>query len=545
MHLAFVFNRIPMVRRILISVTPAHLRIAITEDGRLAELFTERPESEQKVGNIYLGRVSKIIQGMNAAFINIGLEQDAFLHFSDVDSSMEDYSSDASDDEDDDRPTTQLLETADVALRTVRPAPSKRLPTFFTKRSGQVTINLQPKQRIIVQVTRDAYHQKGVRVTTKVGLPGRNVVLMPFENSVGVSRRIYSVKERKRLRSISRTILPPDTGCIIRTAASGLAEEDVIRDFQTLVDEWVEIEKEVQKAKDPMLLREEAGIAHSVIRDLFKDDISQVIVDDRKLYREIKAYVQRTAPHLDGKVELFAEMGDLFAVYDIERDVQLTHARKVPLPSGGSIVMDHTEAMVVVDVNSGRASHEKSQEGNALKTNMEAAREVAKQLRLRDIGGIILVDFIDFQQEENRRKLLNVMRDELARDRAKTVVYPLTQVGLLQMTRQRIRQSMAERSSEDCPLCFGTGTVQSPDTTISSIERWLRNFRAQTWKFRVTVAAHPYVVHYMERHPSKSTRLWLRKFTLFVSLTEDDKLEAGEFRCYLPGVKKDITRQYL
>ncbi|MBI2793666.1 MAG: Rne/Rng family ribonuclease [Ignavibacteria bacterium] len=533
-----------MVRRILINVTPSHMRIAITEDGRLAELFTEEPDREHHVGNIYLGKVSKILQGMNAAFIDIGLEQDAFLHFSDVDSSMEEVTTE--DDEDDavQRTVSATVESSDVALRTARAAPKKKLPTFSTKRSGEVTINIQPKQTVIVQVTREAYHQKGVRVTTKVGLTGRNVVLMPFDEAVGVSRKIVSGRERKRLRMIARSILPAGMGCIIRTAAAGLGEEDVRRDFETLLDDWKDIEKDVRNAKNPALLHEEAGIAHSVIRDLFKDDVTQVIVDDRKLYRDLKAYVERTAPHLHGKLELFSDTRPIFDVYGIEREVHQTHARRIALPSGGSIVMDHTEAMVVVDVNSGRASNERTQEINAVKTNFEAVKEIAKQLRLRDIGGIVLIDFIDMQVEDNRRKLIAEMRKETFRDRAKTVIYPVTQLGIMQLTRQRIRQSMAERSSEECPLCFGTGKVQSPSTTVASIDRWLRTFRARTWNVKVTIEAHPYVVHYMQRNKMKTTLHWLRSYLLFVTLKEDNELEAGEFRGITTS-GSDVTKTYL
>ncbi len=530
-----------MVRRILINVTPAHQRIAITEDGRLAELFTEEPDSEHHVGNIYLGRVTKILQGMNAAFIDIGLEQDAFLHFSDVDASMED--DDVDDDEDEEeRSTATSLDSSDVALRTARAVPKKKLPTFATKRSGEVTINLQPKQKVIVQVTREAYHQKGVRVTTKVGLPGRNVVLMPFDERVGVSRKIQSTRERRRLRQIARDILPPSMGCIIRTAAAGLESDDVRRDFETLLEDWREIEAEVRKSNEPRLLREEAGIAHSVIRDLFKDDVAQVVIDDRKVYRDVKAYVERTAPHLRGKIELYTDSRPLFDTFGIEREVHLTHQRRVHLPSGGSIVIDHTEAMVVIDVNSGRASNERTQENNAVKTNFEAAREVAKQLRLRDIGGIIMVDFIDMQQEENRRKLIAEMKRETSRDRAKTVIYPITQLGIMQITRQRIRQSMAERTSDDCPLCFGTGKVQNPATTLGAIDRWLRNYRARTWSFRVTIKAHPYVVHYLQRHRTSTLWKWLRSYFLVVNLAEDEAMEAGEFVGVSRG--KDVTKAY-
>ncbi len=532
-----------MVRRILINATASHLRIAITEDGKLAELFTETPDTEHHVGNIYLGRVTKIVQGMNAAFIDIGLEQDAFLHFSDVDSTMEGMSTD--DDDDDDRPVVPTVEAADVALRTSRANPKKKLPTFHTKRSGEVTINLQAKQMVVVQVTREAYHQKGVRVTTKVGLTGRNVVLLPFEANVGVSRKIFSVKERKRLRAIAREILPEGMGCIIRTAAAGLESDDVRRDFSSLLEDWQEMEREIRNAKGPMLLKQEASVAHSVIRDLFKDDVSQVVVDDRKLFRDLKTYVQRTAPHLNDKLEFFADTRPLFDVFGIERAIHLTHSRRVPLPSGGSLIIDHTEAMVVIDVNSGRASNERTQEANAVKTNFEAMKEVAKQLRLRDIGGMVLVDFIDMQQEENRRKLLNEMKRETARDRAKTIVYPITQLGIMQITRQRVRQSMAERTSEECPFCLGTGRVLSASATVSGIDRWLRNYRARTWGLRVTVATHPYIVHYIQRNKASTLRKWLRSYFLSVTLREDDTIEAGEFRCYAGSTTKDITRQYL
>jgi len=532
-----------MSRRILINSTPSHVRIAITEEGRLAELFTEEPDREGQVGNIYLGRVSKIIQGMNAAFVDIGLEQDGFLHFSDVDQTMEEADTDL--DEDDDRPGTTDVASADVALRSAKAIHRKRLPTFSTKRSGDITINLQAKQQVVVQVTRDAYGQKGVRVTTKVGMPGRNVVLLPFDDAIGVSRKISSQRERRRLRSIARAILPDGMGCIIRTAAEGLEEDDVRGDFQQLLDTWHEMEEEVRRSKDPRRIYTEPGLTFAVIRDQFKDDVQQVVVDNRKLYREIKSYLKRTAPFLYGKVELYTESRPLFDEFGIERDVQLTHARKVPLPSGGSIVIDHTEAMVVVDVNSGRASNERTQEQNAVKSNFEAVREVARQVRLRDIGGIIAIDFIDMSHEENRRRLVNEMKRELLRDRAKTVVYPMTQLGVLQITRQRIRRNIAERSSEDCPLCFGTGRVQSPETVVNSIDRWLRNYRARTWGLRVTVAAHPYVVHYMERHRGATLRQWLRKHLLFVRLEEDDSLEASEFKCYRSRSRADIARHYM
>lgn len=531
-----------MIRRILINATSATTRIAITEDGRLVELFTEAPESDSHVGNIYLGKVTKILQGMNAAFVDIGLEQDAFLHFSDVDQTMEEGDDDVDEEE---RPLTTQVDSVDVALRNAKIAPKKRLPTFSTKRAGEITINLQAKQPVIVQVTRDAYGSKGVRVTTKVGLPGRNVVLLPFDANAGVSRKIASQRERRRLRLLARAILPEDMGCIIRTAASGLEEEDVRADFEFLLEQWQDIERVVKKAKGPTLLYREPGLTYSVIRDLFTDGTETVMVDDRKVYREIKNYLARSAPELESKIELYTDNRPLFDTYKIERDVEYTHARTVPLQSGGSIVIDHTEAMVVIDVNSGRATNERSQEGNAVKTNFEAVREVAKQIRLRDIGGMVLVDFIDMTHEDNRRKLYAEMKRELALDRAKTVCYPVTQLGLMQITRQRIRKAIAERSSEQCPLCAGTGRVQSAATTLTAIDRWLRAYRARTWSLTVTVAASPFIIHHI-RHSSGATVLrWLRTYFLFVRLREDPSLDPGEFRCFAGASSKDITRHYL
>jgi ribonuclease G len=304
------------------------------------------------------------------------------------------------------------------------------------------------------------------------------------------------------------------------------------------------MEAEIRNAKGPILLKQEENVAYSVLRDLFKDDVDQVVIDDRKVFRELKAYVQRTAPHLDAKLEFFADTRPMFDVYGIERDVHLTHSRRVPLQSGGYLIIDHTEAMVVVDVNSGRASNQGSQEGNAVKSNFEAMREVAKQLRLRDIGGMVLVDFIDMQQEENRRKLYAEMKKELSRDRAKTIVYPITQLGIMQITRQRIRQSMAERTSEECPFCMGTGRVISAASTVAGIDRWLRNYRARAWGLRVTIATHPYIIHYIERNKAQTLRKWLRSYFISVTLREDERIEAGEFRCFTGSSTKDITRQY-
>ena len=610
-----------MKKEILISSTLNETRIAITENGELAELFVEVPDKERYVGNVYMGKVEKIIQGMNAAFVDIGLPQGAFLHFSDVDASLEETVS--MDDDDDDiipqekqsngfikmdfappgaisippsdtidadlqeilasilkKPTVgmplgyheymmqqseempelvtdtvveqennPMSDAAAIALR-LKKMPEKNsgakpLPTFSTKRSGTISINLQPKQTIIVQVVREGYSSKGVRVTTKVGLPGRYMVLLPFENLVGVSRKIPSLKERKRLRQISKTFVPPGIGCIIRTAAEDKSEAELSRDWAALMEQWREMEQNVITAKPPSLLYRDKSLTGSVIRDLFTEDVQRVVFDSPKLYKEIMQYLQVVAPDLQSKIALYEGRKPLFDYFRLERSIHETSARIVQLPSGGSIVIDQTEALHVVDVNSGRSTGEHEQEKVAFKTNMEALKAVAKQLRLRDIGGMIIIDFIDMQLEENRKKIFNEMRKELSRDRAKTVVYPITQLGLLQITRQRIRQAISERLSDKCPTCEGAGRILSKSVVFQEIERWIRIFRGQNLDFSVELHLHPSLAAYLtEGSLSRLSKLMIKYF-IRIRLELHEEFAPDEFRFISTKTYSDITSDYL
>lgn len=368
------------------------------------------------------------------------------------------------------------------------PAP---LPTFNTKRSGQVTINLTPKQMIPVQVVRDAYSSKGVRVTTRITIPGRNVVFLPFDNVIGVSKKINSSKERRRLRRLAQEILPKGSGCIIRTAAQGQTEDDLRRDWEELLAKWDAIEKKLATAEKPTILYNDVNTSTKVIRDLFTENVDAVVIDSYKIYKEIHSYVQWASPQLLDKIIYYTEKRPLFDAYGIEKDIMMLPNRKIYLPSGGSIVIDPTEALVAIDVNTGRATKDKLQEQNAFKTNMEALYEVARQLRLRDIGGMVIVDFIDMMYDENRRKLYHEMTRELNKDRAKTVVYPLTQLGLMQITRQRIRQNIMAVVTEDCTHCRGTGKVYSRSVVLNSLERWLRNYKTTSSAFSIHLLVHP------------------------------------------------------
>jgi ribonuclease G len=551
-----------MKKEIIINSTMNEERIAITEEGKLAELFIELPDKERSIGNIYLGKVTRIVQGINAAFIDIGLKQDAFLHFSDVDESMENLIVDEEEDvQTNPQPKknprrkkgAKIAENNEnqqddnsVAFRQNMPAKdNSKSVSFSTKKLGKFSINLEPKQEVIVQIVREAYSSKGVKVTTKIGLPGRYTVLLPFETSIGISKKIVSYPERKRLRYLARTVLPKEYGCIIRTAAMFKNDAELLNDWKSLLDNWNEIKEKIKKQEKPGLVYQDLHIATSVIRDLFTTDVKRVIVDSKKLYKEIITYLKSFSPHLISKVEQYNGKLPIFDHFGIEKELETTYMRKVNLPSGGSVVIDQTEAMVIVDVNSGRSTSDDQHEQNAFLTNLEAVREIARQIRLRDIGGMVLVDMIDINKSKNRKRIFDEMRNELNRDRAKTMVYPLTQLCILQITRQRINQNIGEKISEECPMCQGTGRITSKSVIINAIERWLKNFRINSRDFRLILHVHPHIATFLsEGTLSRASRLMIKYFVK-IKIQQSDHLRIDDFRFFSVRNQKDITQDYM
>ena len=551
-----------MKKEIIINSGINEVRIAITEDGKLAEFFIEMPEKERSIGNVYFGKVNKVIQGINAAFIDIGNSQDAFLHFSDVDESMENFATDEDEDEEDTIDDADLdndmfeglnftedskqSSDADDALRKGKTSnKNDNQATFKTKKAGNISINLEEGKFVLVQIVREAYAQKGVRVTTKIAIPGRYTVLLPFDNMIGISKKISSVKERKRLRYLAKTTLPKGFGCIIRTAAHGITEADLLKDWENLLTKWNEIEAKVKAADGPGLVYQDMELAASVIRDLFTKDVERVVVDSKKLFKEIVSYLKWASPSLVEKIESYTDNRPIFDSFGIEKELEQTYKRKVTLPSGGSIVMDQTEAMQIVDVNSGRAISEKLQDQNAFKTNIEAAKEIARQIRIRDIAGMIIIDFIDVSNDNMRKKIFLTMKKELTRDRAKTVVYPLTQLCLMQITRQRINQQINEKLTENCPLCHGRGRIQSKSVVINSIERWLKNFRSHSKEFRLVLNVHPHVAAYLgEGTLSRLSKLMLKYFVK-IKIEQNEHVSIDSFKFESVRRSKDITQEYL
>ncbi|MCD4691458.1 MAG: Rne/Rng family ribonuclease [Calditrichales bacterium] len=497
-----------MIKEIIINATNEETRIAILEDSKLVELFVERPEYERMVGDIYKGTVSRVLPGMQAAFIDIGHGQNAFLHFSDVSASYQDYFIDYEEEENHSRK-------------------SKRADGKFI-----VEKNLKRGQDILVQIIKEPISTKGCRVTTEISLPGRFVVLVPGKDYIGISRKISNHKERKRLKDIARQILPENFGLIIRTVAEEKQDQVIKKDLTSLISTWKKLENKIKTQVPPTLIFKDMAMASSIIRDLFTLDVSRVIVDSRKQMREILSYVKYVAPYLSHKVTYHKEKKPIFDHFNIEIEVEKLGESKVWLKNGGHLIIQPTEALVSIDVNSGKFIGRKDHETNSLKINLGACREIARQTRIRDLGGLIIIDFIDLRNESNKKKVFMELKKEFAKDRSITKIEELSRFGLIEMTRQRVRPSVLHTINDSCPVCGGTGLVPTLTTTVSAIERWIQRYRAGRGDRRVALHITPQVYSYLNsgRYNRRLKLMW--KYWIKIKLVKDDSLGLGEFAFY-------------
>ncbi len=520
-----------MKKEILINSTSNEIRIAITEDGKLAEFFVESPDSSRNVGDLYLGKVAKVMPGIRAAFIDVGFSQDAFLHFSDIDDSVEDYSS-------------IIGEDADIEIEDEK----EQKPPLFKDRekfdSQRIPANLKSGQDIIVQITKEPVGKKGVRVTSKVSIPGRYLVLMPFSRKIGISKKIYNYREKRRLRRLLRSMMTNGYGVIVRTVAAGQDESLIKEDLKELTSKWNKIQSRIKTTTAPEILYKDVSTTSSVIRDLFRYDVTKVIIDTKKLYKEIKNYIDITTPEFSEKIEYYSSAQPLFDAYNIEKQINETMNKKVWLKNSGYIVIETTEAMTVVDVNSGKYAKSQDQESNSLKMNNEAGREIIRQLRLRDIGGIIVIDFIDLYEEENRKKLFEELKKEFRKDRAKVTILPMSDFGIVQITRQRIRQDIIQRVSDICPMCNGKGRVQSRTSYITEIERWLQRYKGASNSRFLKLKVNPLIEPYLKCGIFNNLLKFKLKYFLSIKLETDERLALDEFRFYSLRTNSDITQEF-
>jgi ribonuclease G len=531
-----------MRKEIYISTKGKETRIAVLEDGQLAELFFENPEQERMVGDIYLGKVARVLPGIKAAFINIGHKQDAFLHFADIDkASIEEYADLLGDDTSIDEVSETTVEE-EQELKGLQPISTSSTQTAeaYAPRKSHL---LKKGQPILVQVIKEPLGRKGARVTTRITLPGRFLVLMPFmENKIGISRKIQNPKERRRLRNIIRALLPNGYGVIVRTAAEGKDTRTLRGELEQLLATWEKIEKAIPNEKPPALLYKDIGVTSSVMRDLLTKDVEKVVVDSKGLYREIVAYARWAAPDIVDKIEL-DETEDIFEKYGINKEIENSLSRKIYLRGGAYILIEQTEAMTVIDVNTGRYAPRQNQEQVSLRINLDAAKEIVRQLRLRDIGGLIVVDFIDMEDEKSKKRLFDELRKEFKKDRAKVTVLPMTEFGLIQITRQRVRPSVFEKFSEPCPTCAGTGTIFLRNLIFRRIERWFSKFRAIYSERNLTLKLHPTVANYMKSSFTgrlKTLKLMLKYF-IKLKIEPDPTLSVEEFRVISNKTGKELT----
>ncbi len=519
-----------MRREIIINAAPRETRIAILEDKEVAEILVERPEAVRRVGDIYKGRVNAVLPGMQAAFVDLGLEKSAFLHASDL-TPLTDVEDLFEEEEAEEPKGGGRGGRSDRGGRREEPAP-------------RIEDALKKGQEILVQITKEPIGTKGPRVTTQVSLPGRFLVYMPGHEHVGISRKIEDRGERQRLKEIARQIRPKNAGIIIRTVGAEQSAKEFEADVRHLESLWDKIEKQAEKSKAPAILHQEMEFTTGLIRDIFKEDVDQLVIDSKEEHKNILKYLATYAPDLKERVKLYRGQAPIFDHFGIEAEIEKTMERKVWLKKGGYITIDQTEALVAVDVNTGRFVGKKNQEETILKTNLEAAAEIARQLRLRDLGGIIVLDFIDMEEEANRRSVSDTLRQHLKRDRSRTKSFAVSELGLIEMTRQRQRPSLSSYFTEPCPECEGASRVLSLSSAALKIERMLHRVGQRSKEKALILRVHPDVAVYLVEQEAGRLERVERQYKLHVEIRDDPSLRRDEIRLFRGRTFEEITKQF-
>jgi len=501
-----------MAKEILINVEPQEKRAAIVSAGRLEEFYIERPQDKTIVGNIYKGKIEAVLPSIGAAFVDIGLPKNGFLYLSEIEYSFE------------------SLETQKPSLNQINPVRDKTpKATGRPARGGTISNGVKKGQEVLVQVVKESFGTKGPRLSCHIGLAGRYLVLMPQENQIGVSRRIEDDEERRRLRgALSGLRFPKDVGFIVRTAASGRSKQELQRDAHFLLKLWKRLEKIMQNKKAPSIVYEEYDLTLRVIRDSFTEDVSKLIVDSKAEYYRIQRFMRTFLSYLINKVELYRG-DDLFEDRDIEKQVNKIFDTKIYLKSKGYIIIEPTEGLVVIDVNSGGFSKKLDQEEMAFKVNCEAAVETARQLVLRDLGGIIVIDFIDMEKESHRREVLHILKKTLSNDRAKYDILGISKFGVVEMTRERIHRTVQTLSYQACPYCQGRGKVKSPVTMSIYALRELRRYLKGKSVKQVNITLNPAVIDEILKE-KENLNFIERKFKTKLNFISDPSLHIEEIR---------------
>ncbi|MEQ9230291.1 MAG: Rne/Rng family ribonuclease [Cyclobacteriaceae bacterium] len=504
-----------MSNELIINATRSGCRIALLKDKRLVEYHEDTGGDSFNVGDIYLGTVKKTVPGLNAAFIDLGYEKDAFLHYHDL------------------GPQVQSLNKFTKLVTTRKNTPTK-LVGFKNEpdihKLGKIANVFSKNQKVLVQVVKEPISTKGPRLSCELSLAGRYIILVPFSNSVNISKKISDSNERKRLSRLIAAIRPENFGVIIRTVAQGKEVRDLDQDMRNLVEIWENGVKKLRTAKTREKVIGEMTRANSILRDVLNESFDSIVVDDKDLFAEIKTFIGKIAPDKEKVTKLYTGKAKVFEAHGVEKQLKTSFGKSVTIPTGGYLIVEHTEAMHVIDVNSGNKSNrEDNQEDTALNVNLEAAEEIARQLRLRDMGGLITIDFIDMRRIENKKKLFAKMKEVMKDDRSKHTILPLSKFGLMEITRQRVRPEMNISTREVCPSCDGTGKIQASIQISDEIEKTVEHLLTSQNSKNITLALHPFLFAFFTKGTISKRVKWFMKHQRWVNLVEDTSLGISEF----------------
>ncbi|MDP2424498.1 MAG: Rne/Rng family ribonuclease [Bacteroidales bacterium] len=491
-------------KELFIDSSQAEVAIALLEDKVLIELNKEKSNNNYAVGDVYLGRVKKIMPGLNAAFVDVGYEKDAFLHYLDLGPQVN---------------SLNKFVKSVFAGKLHRTSLTDFPHEADIEKTGKISSVLSPNQQIVVQIAKEPISTKGPRITSELAFAGRYIVLVPFSNRVSVSQKIKNPEERSRLKRLILSIKPANFGIIIRTVAENKKVADLDSDLNNLIQKWETTVAKLNGAKPPLRLISELGRASTILRDLLNESFNNVHVNDPVVYEEVRNYIKKIAPDKADIVKLYKGKVPIFESFGIDKQIKNAFGKIVTIKSGVYLIIEHTEALHVIDVNSGhRLNSDNSQESNALTVNLEAAAEIARQLRLRDMGGIIVVDFIDMHLPSHRRQLYQKLKEEMAKDHAKHSILPPSKFGLVQITRQRVRPEMTVQVLEKCPACEGSGQVKSSIVLVDDIENNLRYLLRDQNENNLILAVHPYVYAYLLKGLPSIRLKWFFKFNKWIKV---------------------------
>ncbi len=504
-----------MDKELIIRTTPSNVEIALLENKKLVELHTQSKDDQFSVGDIFLGNIKMLRPGLNAAFLDIGYRKDAFLHYTDLGPQIK-----------------SVLKFTKMAIR--KHLHGHLLDDFRLEsdnpKNGRIDRVFERKQPLLVQVLKEPISTKGPRLTCEITLPGRFMVMSPFRNSVTVSKKIMDAEERNRLKRLVESIKPKNFGVIIRTAAEGKKVADLHEEISGLMRKWQTIREELSKNKRPGKLLSEIDKATGILRDILNDSFNRIVVNDPAMHDSIKDYLESVAPSKARILNQYKGKKPIFDYHGVNKQIKSSFSKTPTMSSGAYLVIENTEAMHVIDVNSGPKSQRSDQERAALAVNIEAAEEIARQLRLRDLGGLIIIDFIDMRNRDNKSNLYKKMREYMKDDRAQHTILPLSKFGLMQITRQRVKPELQINTLEVCPSCNGSGKVEPFLLLPDDIERNLRFVLDAQPKEKVILKVHPFIYSHFRKGPISLRMKWFLKYKKWINLVEDSDFHINEFK---------------